>query len=1177
MRDGPTDTQLVDAYARLGDQAAFEEIVRRHAGRIHSHALRLVGDHHVAEDVLQAVFLVLSRKAAGLNAGGALCGWLHTTTRNVANHVRNKRRQDLRREEQFPARPTAHTPSAGSQEANDDRIVQKLWPRVEEALASLPRKQREAVISRYIHGASQKQAARELGCSEKSLSMRLHRGLRNLRGKLARLGVKDVGVAVAILRIPESPPSAETARAAVRSGCDPVAPLTRSVRELARRTMQAERWATLPKAVAVCLIVVLGSATVWQLRAEDRAEPELSRPAASRVQAPIVTQPTSVVHEQQTSRPKEPTPPFGQPAGGLAARLERLPDSEGRLPRFRITVKNVTNRKVSGFALDKANRWGFVWERLDQRTRQPYRGRVVGTGGSAALVHLYPSTSKTIMLLNENGYVNHGELFRADPFVSALRKHDGKCRPLTHLPAGRYRVRAGYIHRNETVNGRVNPFGARLVTNAVEVRVAERETRLGTDGFTEPMNGLGVRIELAKTSSGAPPALKVIIKNKGQTPLYGPLPVQSKWRLLIRRVGESKTSELKAVGHVRTSRVMQSPELAPGQTQAVVLKPFEAMPGFVGGWTIVSGDRGRRSPSTLGPGRFLVRAILRDMRMGLKRSWRGELISDELEMEIKKPVTIGGPRPLAREARAGKKRASERPPARRTRAAGEPAPVDPLRHIPIPPYAERKRDATLSEPILTGFFQLDWKRLSGKLYEKKQHAYVPLVGGKAVLATRYYQRNYYLRDLLEDCLRVLRYCDSEDPVEAPAWMYHQPWREAAVESVYLILEALGEKAVPTICEALSVEYGPRRSDVIAQRKRMRRAHERFRDAHERLMAHLSRGYAEVLEQNYCSGRADPSAELCAAWWILTDSLDLRERSKHRPATDWGDFHRKLKAAKSGAERHRLHQALFKERMDGKRACASETARLCRDGRRHRVLPNAVFQDIASRSAWHRLTWRLNRALGRLSRARNDEKLSRLKAARTEAQQAFIKAWNAHVASCGVGKLVRIPNEPKGTTPGSDMMGFDRLTISDSYTERLETAVRRMGRPAALYLRSRVGKAGGTLARKAGELASTIERIEEQPPARTLATVECALQRRARVALLVWDTGHRETGSAVRAAAVRELKERGRAVVRDVIAVMEAELGMGREAGEVLSFLTGKDFGDNCPAWKKWYRERGAAR
>ena len=78
------DSELLHEWAARRNEAAFAELVRRYLGLVHASARRQVGASPLADDVAQAVFLVLARKAGSLGPKVVLSGWLFRTTRFVA-------------------------------------------------------------------------------------------------------------------------------------------------------------------------------------------------------------------------------------------------------------------------------------------------------------------------------------------------------------------------------------------------------------------------------------------------------------------------------------------------------------------------------------------------------------------------------------------------------------------------------------------------------------------------------------------------------------------------------------------------------------------------------------------------------------------------------------------------------------------------------------------------------------------------------------------------------------------------------------------------------------------------------------------------------------------------------------------------------------------------------------
>lgn len=91
----PDEDALLLEKLAAGDRNA---IARRHVDFVYATARRRVGDRHLAEDVTQAVFLILASKAKQLAGRVVLVGWLHRTTGFVAANALKMRRRRLRNE-----------------------------------------------------------------------------------------------------------------------------------------------------------------------------------------------------------------------------------------------------------------------------------------------------------------------------------------------------------------------------------------------------------------------------------------------------------------------------------------------------------------------------------------------------------------------------------------------------------------------------------------------------------------------------------------------------------------------------------------------------------------------------------------------------------------------------------------------------------------------------------------------------------------------------------------------------------------------------------------------------------------------------------------------------------------------------------------------------------------------
>lgn len=76
--DHKTDAELLREFYRSRSSASFTTLVERHGPMVHAVALRILTNHHDAQDVTQGVFIVLAREAAKLSGKPSVGGWLHT-------------------------------------------------------------------------------------------------------------------------------------------------------------------------------------------------------------------------------------------------------------------------------------------------------------------------------------------------------------------------------------------------------------------------------------------------------------------------------------------------------------------------------------------------------------------------------------------------------------------------------------------------------------------------------------------------------------------------------------------------------------------------------------------------------------------------------------------------------------------------------------------------------------------------------------------------------------------------------------------------------------------------------------------------------------------------------------------------------------------------------------------
>src|SRR2546427_8455232 len=178
----PTDdSALLRQYVENQSDEAFAALVTRHINLVYSVALRSVGDPHQAEEITQAVFILLAKKAAQLRHDRALSSWLFQATRLTAsNFVRSEsRRQHLEQE--------AYMQSLLDETGSD--IWRQIAPLLDDAVAGLSETDRHAIVLRFYEGRNLREVGAALGASEDAAEKRVNRAVEKLRTFLTRRGI----------------------------------------------------------------------------------------------------------------------------------------------------------------------------------------------------------------------------------------------------------------------------------------------------------------------------------------------------------------------------------------------------------------------------------------------------------------------------------------------------------------------------------------------------------------------------------------------------------------------------------------------------------------------------------------------------------------------------------------------------------------------------------------------------------------------------------------------------------------------------------------------------------------------------------------------------------------------------------------------------------------------------
>jgi RNA polymerase sigma factor (sigma-70 family) len=185
---GMTDGQLLDCFLARREEAAFEALLRRHGPMVLAVCRRVLKNPHDAEDAFQATFLVLVRKLASFQPRQTLGGWLYGVAYHTALKARAATGKRRAKEARLRNLPTPAQPRENSWE--------ELRPLLDQELNRLPDLYREAVVLCDLEGKTRREAARQLGLPEGTLSGRLTTARRLLARRLARRGLALAGGAL---------------------------------------------------------------------------------------------------------------------------------------------------------------------------------------------------------------------------------------------------------------------------------------------------------------------------------------------------------------------------------------------------------------------------------------------------------------------------------------------------------------------------------------------------------------------------------------------------------------------------------------------------------------------------------------------------------------------------------------------------------------------------------------------------------------------------------------------------------------------------------------------------------------------------------------------------------------------------------------------------------------------
>jgi len=170
----PSDADLLAAF-RAGDARAFETLVRRYERAVLTIALRFARDLDDAEDLAQRAFINAAQRAGGWR-GGSFKSWLFRIVVNLSkNHLRDTARFDRSEE--------AHEREAAPSESDAHERIERAEKQrlLREAIARLPRRQREVLLLRVDGDLPFAEIAAMLGITEVNAKVNFHHAVQKLK------------------------------------------------------------------------------------------------------------------------------------------------------------------------------------------------------------------------------------------------------------------------------------------------------------------------------------------------------------------------------------------------------------------------------------------------------------------------------------------------------------------------------------------------------------------------------------------------------------------------------------------------------------------------------------------------------------------------------------------------------------------------------------------------------------------------------------------------------------------------------------------------------------------------------------------------------------------------------------------------------------------------------------
>ncbi len=332
-----SDAQLLREFATCGVEAAFTELVHRHANLVYSAALRQVCSPDGAAEIAQNVFLGLAHGAQALvprlSEEASLAGWLCRSTRNLSL---NFRRDEFRRQSrQRKVMEELRTPS---EEASDwERLCRVL----DESMSELNEADYDLLVLRFYKALDYRAVGAAMGLSDDAAQKRVSRALERLRRLLSRRGIRTSAAALSLVITANAVQAAPAglavtiSSAALASIATPTSTIIAATKTIAMTTLQ--------KSIITATVAVLATVEIYQVRQSSQLREQVQ--TLRQQQAPLAEQNQQLLQERDDLKNKLAAArgASGQPSTSM----NELAKLRGEVTRLRRSAQELAQLKAA--------------------------------------------------------------------------------------------------------------------------------------------------------------------------------------------------------------------------------------------------------------------------------------------------------------------------------------------------------------------------------------------------------------------------------------------------------------------------------------------------------------------------------------------------------------------------------------------------------------------------------------------------------------------------------------------------------------------------------------------------------------------------------------------------------------------------------------------------------------